>query len=120
MTDHVDNRIEFGAQTAATRAVARWLDNTPPARLIGCTPAMVAQVATDAYRRSRDAACIITTVAQLDALPDGAVIRSGDQSYESAGAPYWLEPGSEIPRTSDGLTLPALLLWHPDWTGAPQ
>jgi hypothetical protein len=55
MTDHIDNRIEFDAQTAAARAVMEWIDKPLPPEeprraLIGCTPAMIAQLAADAYR----------------------------------------------------------------------
>jgi len=55
VTDHVDNRIEFDAQTAAAGAVRDWIDNTAPTdptqlrpALLGCTPAMVAQIAVNA------------------------------------------------------------------------
>ena len=120
MNDHIDNRIEFDAQTAAAGAVMDWLDGDEYRAFIGCTPAMVAQVAVNAYRRSREQACAITTVEQLDALPDEAIVRSNSgvswhkSSRYDPTEPWWCT-GSEIESPSEDVRLPALLIWHPDW-----
>lgn len=130
MTDPIRNRIEFNAQTAAAVAVRDWIDNSTPSdpfeprpALIGCTPAMVAQTAVDAYRRSREQACAITTVEQLDALPDGAIVRAATgQAWHRSGrydpAEPWWGSGSEIESDSAGIARPARLIWHPDWATA--
>lgn len=122
MGDHVDNRIEFDAQTAAAGAVMDWLDADEYRAFIGCTPAMVAQIAVNAYRRSREQACSITTVEQLDTLPDRAVIltetsQDGDpwvwEHVSGDGANDWYTTGLDCPGDPE---LPALLIWHPDWS----
>ena len=45
-------RAQFDAQTAATKAVCDWLDGDEHRALINCTPAMISQVAVDAYRKA--------------------------------------------------------------------
>lgn len=46
-------RAEFEAQTAAAKAVMEWVDQPDVnACLIGCTPAMVAQIAVNAYKKA--------------------------------------------------------------------
>ena len=129
MTDHITDRIEFVAQTAAAVAVRDWIDNPPPPSpdepwtrraLIGCTPAMIAQTAADAYRRSREASCAITTATQLEILPDGCVIRcaTGAPWHKSGrynpAEPWWCA-GSEVESDAAGIVLPAHLIWHPSW-----
>ncbi|MFV8169877.1 hypothetical protein [Mycolicibacterium peregrinum] len=73
-------------------------------------------------------ACTITTVEQLDALPMGAVIRttedrvalkSGESWGNASGYRSWWSAadGEEFDCSSDELDdLPALLLWHPEWS----
>lgn len=43
---------EFVADTAAAGAVMQWIDSDPNRGLVGCTPAMVAGVAVNAYRKA--------------------------------------------------------------------
>lgn len=63
-------------------------------------------------------ACTIRTVEQLDALPEGAVVRRfgfTPQVFERA-SDLWLVPGNDSPDYPGEHMLPALLLWHPDWS----
>lgn len=48
---NAQERGEFEAQIAANKAVMEWIDADSSRKLIGCTPAMVAQLAVDAYRK---------------------------------------------------------------------
>lgn len=76
-------RAEFEAQSAASRAVMAWIDKphsdgAPGPALIGCTPAMVAQIAVDAYRKAQQGdrqppELGITGGSQDDAYPVGQV-----------------------------------------------
>lgn len=74
--------------------------------------------------------CTIRTVEQLDALPEGAIIRDrGGRVFEQttnwrcAGkgfTAWWSETGEEGEASSDELDdLPALLIWSPDWEVTP-
>jgi len=45
-------RAQFDAQTAAAKAVRDWLDGDEHRALINCTPAMISQVAVNAYRKA--------------------------------------------------------------------
>lgn len=60
----------------------------------------------------------IRTVEQLDALPEQSVIRNDmfgvvfEREIENDGTAIWASIHGE-PRTS--VSLPATLLWHPDW-----
>ncbi|SBS73835.1 hypothetical protein MHPYR_180083 [uncultured Mycobacterium sp.] len=79
----------------------------------------------DAWRE----ACTITTVEQLDALPFESVIRDQDgiilahnprHVYPSQLRPWWPLSGySALERDygveAESITLPALLIWSPDW-----
>lgn len=42
----------FAEDVAAAKAVAEWIDADPARELIGCTPAMLAQVALSAARKA--------------------------------------------------------------------
>lgn len=56
----------------------------------------------------------ITTVAELDALPNDVVIRdSGGDIYEMAGRD-WYMPGLECSYPTWSIQLPALLIWNPE------
>lgn len=62
----------------------------------------------------------ITSVGELDALPDGSIVRCAIGSAWRKGNTYtpaepWWCAGSEVEEPSSAITLPALLLWHPDW-----
>lgn len=46
-----NEQSQFRARVAASRSVMAWLDLDPGRGLIGCTPAMISQVAVDAYCR---------------------------------------------------------------------
>ena len=78
--------------------------------------------ANEAWRE----ACTIRTVEQLDALPEGAIVRDrGGRVFEQttnwrcAGkgfTAWWSETGEEGEASSDELNdLPALLIWNPNW-----
>lgn len=66
----------------------------------------------------------VTTREQLDALPDGSVVRELDVASPRVLEKYstdtlaelygpWVQMGFEIP--TDAVVLPALLLFSPDW-----
>lgn len=82
MSGYIDDRTEFEAQTAASVAVMDWLDADEYRAVIGCTPAMVAQIAVNAYRQARDAA-IITTTPEL--ITDGLADIRACAAYVSDG-----------------------------------
>lgn len=83
-----------------------------------------AEHATDVWRK----ACAIRTIEQLDALPVGAVVRTDEgrvavKTEEVRRRPdrsrsWWsVADEDEFDLSSDELDdLPALLLWHPDWS----
>ena len=53
--DGVDRRADFNAYIAANKAVTDWIDDPgaePGRGLIGCTPATIAQMAIDAYKKA--------------------------------------------------------------------
>lgn len=69
--------------------------------------------------------CMIRTVEQLDALPEGSVIRSGRSVLERGSSrgrglgpveSRWYGIGWELSVDADDIELPALLVWHPDWS----
>ena len=60
-------RAQFDAQTAAAKAVCDWLDGDEHRALINCTPAMISQVAVNAYRKALAA----TIVERRDAIYHG-------------------------------------------------
>lgn len=56
----------------------------------------------------------IETVEELDALPEGSVVRDDSRYvYEKATARRWHQPGWEGQRWSDAIDLPATVLWSP-------
>lgn len=67
--------------------------------------------------------CTVRTVEQLDTLPPGSVIRDGlsepdfgcvfEKSSDGEGEVPWWYDGS--PHEISDISLPALLVWHPDW-----
>lgn len=60
----------------------------------------------------------ITTIHQLDALPQGALIRSRNgHNYQKMALEIWHEPGrlQPFPHHLRATLLDALLLWHPSW-----
>lgn len=81
----------------------------------------------DAYRAGREdaltdlqQACTIRTVEQLDALPEGAVIRAEGVAFESVERPgqqanAWVAVHGPYRCTADEVPLPALLIWHSGW-----
>lgn len=59
----------------------------------------------------------ITTVEELDALPNGSFIETEQGGYWQAdkrghGEIWWLEPGNPRSSLSEDLTLPATVLWE--------
>lgn len=58
-------------------------------------------------------ACTITTTEQLNALPTGAFVRDayGQIMERRRGKAWWRYSEKQLP-----LELPALLIWHPEWT----
>lgn len=65
-------------------------------------------------------ACTVETFEQLDALPEGAVIRWDCGPGVKAKVLErcvcdWMEPGTDSMETHGDWLLPALLLWHPGW-----
>lgn len=69
-TGDVANRGDFDAECAANRAVMDWIDADPSRRLVGCTPAMVAGLAVNAYRETLGSAPVVA-----EPEPDSAKIR---------------------------------------------
>lgn len=74
------------------------------------------------------AACrpVVSTVEELDALPEGAVIHSGD-NWRGSGAwtkgsangdTGWFHWALEFAEAADEIPLPAVVLWTPE-TGEP-
>ncbi|ASJ79138.1 hypothetical protein SEA_ZENTIME222_57 [Mycobacterium phage ZenTime222] len=66
----------------------------------------------------------IETVEQLDALPEGAVVRSDDggvyvkdHRYTQAGEPWW-PAGYDVECGSESISLPARVLYLPEATDA--
>lgn len=83
------------------------------------SPATHAQHQAEMWRE----ACTIRTVEQLDALPNHVVVLSADtwawtRIDEDGYSPgeWWFPAGGEVGSSSDRIELPALLLWHPDWS----
>jgi hypothetical protein len=74
----------------------------------------IAQAAIDTLRPT------ITTVEQLDALPDGTILRDADgqawQKRVSRWTPNepWMCAGSELEYQSAEIELPALVSWRPE------
>lgn len=78
-------------------------------------------------------ACTIRTVEQLDALPDGAVVRGAGEAYALAlegnvfersecfadARSSWMVVGWDIPVGVSSIELPAVLLWYPAWEVEP-
>jgi hypothetical protein len=64
-------------------------------------------------------ACTIRKVADLDALPEQSVVRNiafgvvFESAVENDGSVIWRSPNGLEKST---VMLPALLVWHPDWT----
>lgn len=79
------------------------------------------RVSADAVAAWREA-CTIRTLDQLDALPVGSVIRwdrgpgCAAQVIERSGGRDWFAPGDDCSEPHGPHMLPALLLWHPDWS----
>lgn len=73
--------------------------------------------ALDGTREAR----AIRTPDQLNALPEGAVVKSGHDVLErhhrdsDNGESRWLSTGYDLGVDGSDVVLPALLLWHPDW-----
>ncbi|WP_255800887.1 hypothetical protein [Mycobacteroides abscessus] len=66
-------------------------------------------------------ACTIRTLEQLDLLPDGSVIRWDRGPFEEPQVLErcvvdWLEPGNDCSEPHGAHLIPALLLWHPEWS----
>lgn len=69
---------------------------------------------------------IVIDASELDALPEGAVIRANtDDICVYAKWPQhhlanlygpWFATGYEVPYSSDEIALPATLIWNPEWT----
>lgn len=57
---------------------------------------------------------VITTVAELDALPDGTIIQDAEMSVGEKSGNYWDTPGSCCDASSDYFILPVTVLWEPD------
>jgi hypothetical protein len=58
---------------------------------------------------------IITTIEQLDALPDGAAILVYGNAVQKLYGRWYPAGGTEIREVHRMLVFPALLLWSPDW-----
>lgn len=64
-------------------------------------------------------AAIIRTVEQLDALPDGSIVRDADgEAWKRDGSceigEAWFRAGGECDYPADRVPLPALVLWTPE------
>ncbi|AVP41727.1 hypothetical protein I5H14_gp071 [Mycobacterium phage Batiatus] len=107
--------------------------------------ARIAELIRPWLRRRRDAEDVaeliaqlvyprIETVEQLDALPEGSVVRNDESRIFEKGGEVslmelygpWFTPGCEVPDPSEALTLPARVLYsgldefHPDTTRNPN
>lgn len=79
--------------------------------LMEAAEAMLAFDWTAAWRE----ACAIRTVEQLDALPEGSVVRDAEGDVAVKGFAMWFLPGVDDGFAEIDLALPALLLWNPEW-----
>lgn len=98
---------------------------------IGCENDLTDTDLDDVTARAFDAwreVCMVRTVEQLDALPEGSVIRSGRSVLERGSSrgrglgpveSRWYGIGWELSVDADDTELPALLVWHPDWDDDP-
>lgn len=79
---------------------------------------VIPDAAADVLVALRDA-CTVRTVEQFDALPEGVIIRDGHgDAWQRIESSMWMATGSEVryrPSDPEMPTLPALLVWHPDW-----
>ncbi|AQT78308.1 hypothetical protein B1R94_02245 [Mycolicibacterium litorale] len=111
-----DARVDAGAARADGDQERRQYLMGEHRGLMEAAEALLAFDWTAAWRESMT----ITTVEQLDALPSGSVIRRGGFTpgvFERAeDCELWLEAGSDSPDYPGEHLLPAILVWHPDWS----
>lgn len=65
-------------------------------------------------RRWREA-CTATTVEQLDALPDGCVVRDQRGLLWETDQGHMYAASFAMPMCIKTVALPAVIVWHPEW-----
>ena len=100
-TRPTERDVIAGAVLAGIGA-STWSEDETRARLDGLVESLLA-----ALRESR----MIRTVAELDALPRGSVIRSEAGGIFERELDVWREPGYTWGPSSEDISLPAELLW---------
>lgn len=61
-------------------------------------------------------ACTVDSHEKLDELPTGTVVRDAENDVMERGDEWWTSGAYEGPFSTAELLLPAIVLWHPDWS----